>query len=123
MKRSLLLAALALAATATVAAAASLGGVGGGAVGAGDAPVAACDDGFTVSYTTVGGNVTAVIVGGIAAACAGGSLRLTVRDAGGAGIATGGPQTLAADASTTVSVSPQPLAEGPAAVDISIVGP
>ena len=123
MKRSLLLAALALAATATVAAAASLGGVGGGAVGAGDATVAACDNGFTVSYTTVGGNVTAVTVGDIAAACAGGSLRVTVTDAGGSSIAAGGPQTLTADDSTTVSVSPQPLAEDAAAVDISIVGP
>lgn len=123
MKRALLLAVLALAATATVAAASSLGGVGGGAVGAGDAPIAACDNGFTVSYTTVGGNVTAVTVGDIAAACAGGSLRLTVKDAGGASIAAGGPQTLAAAASTTVSVSPHPLAETATAVDISIVGP
>ena len=123
MKRALLLAALVLAATATVAAASSLGGVGGGAVGAGDAQIAACDDGFTVSYTTEGGTITAVTVGDIAAACTGGSLRLAVTDAGGASIAAGGPQTLAATAEAAVTVSPQPLAEDAAAVSISIVGP
>ncbi|HXH88184.1 MAG TPA: hypothetical protein VNI55_06220 [Gaiellaceae bacterium] len=123
MTRSLLLAAVVVATTATVAAAASLGGVAGGAVGSGDAPIAACDTGFTVSYTTLGGNVTAVTVGDIAAACAGGALRVTVTDAGGASIAAGGPQTLGAGASASVSVAPQPPAEDTTGVGISIVGP
>lgn len=122
MKRSLLLAIVAVATTATVATASSLGGVAGGTVGAGDAPIAACDTGFTVSYTTSGGNVTAVTVGDIAAACAGGVLRVTVKNSTGASIAAGGPQTLSG-ASDTISVAPQPAAEDVTGVDISIVGP
>ena len=123
MKRSLLLATVVVVTTATVAAASSLGGVAGDSMGAGDAPIAACDTGFTVSYTTSGGNVTAVTVGDIAAACAGGVLRVTVKNSTGASIAAGGPQTLAAGASATASVAPQPVAEDVTGVDISIVGP
>jgi|SRR5688500_8939692 hypothetical protein len=122
MKRSLL-AILAVAATATIAAAASLGGITDGGLGAGEAQIAACDAGFTVSYTTLGGNVTAVAVGDIASACTGGVLRVTVTDADGASIAAGGPETVGAGTTATVAVSPQPPAESVTGVDISIVGP
>ena len=122
--------ALAVLAVASVAAAASLGGVGSPALSAGDGAIAACDpDGFTVAYTTSAGNVTAVTVGGIAdPGCEGGALSVTVTDAGGVGLAGGGPQTIPVDGdsvdnSLAVSVSPQPLAESPAAVEIAIVGP
>ena len=48
-------------------------------VGGGSASVAKCDpDGFTMNFTTSGGRVTEVLVGGIAPACFGGSLRITL---------------------------------------------
>ena len=60
--------------------AAGLGGLGAGRLGAGGATVPACDtNGFTVTYTTSGGNVTNAIVGGIAdPGCEGGSLSVTL---------------------------------------------
>src|SRR5436309_15314473 len=50
-------------------------------VGGGNTSVVACDtDGLTQSYTTSRGNVTAVVVGGIAdPACEGGTIRATVK--------------------------------------------
>ncbi|MGI9113143.1 MAG: hypothetical protein ACR2GT_13275 [Gaiellaceae bacterium] len=130
MRSAFCSATLAVLALASVAAAASLGGVGSSALGAGDGPIAVCDpDGFTVAYTTSAGNVTAVTVGGIAdPGCEGGALSVTVTDAGGTGIASGGPQTIpidgdAVDDSVAVPVSPQPLAENPSAVEIAIAGP
>jgi hypothetical protein len=121
---------LAVLAVASVAAAASLGGVGSSALSAGDGAIAACDpDGFTVAYTTSAGNVTAVTVSGIAdPGCDGGALSVTVTDAGGVGVAGAGPLTIPVDGdsvdnSLAVSVSPQPLAETPAGVEIAIAGP
>jgi hypothetical protein len=92
-------------------------------VGNGSTPVTACDtDGFTVSYTTSGGNVTSVAVGGIASACNGASLRLTVVDGSRTSVASGGPVAVSGT-SATVSVSPNPPGATPAGVDVSIVGP
>jgi hypothetical protein len=99
-------------------------------VGGGNAAVVACDtNGFTVTFTTTRGNVTAVTVSGIAdPACEGGTLRVTVTDAAGASIASGGPQTVPTDGDTTdnslaVSANPQPAASQVAGYNISIAGP
>ena len=92
-------------------------------MGNGSTPVTACDtDGFTIAYTTSGGNLTLVAVGGIASACNGGSLRVTVVNGSRTSVASGGPVTVSGT-SATVSVSPNPPASTPAGVDVSIVGP
>jgi hypothetical protein len=113
-----------------VASAAALGGISGGQVGAGNAPIAACDSmGFTLAYTTVGGNVTAVTVSGIAdPGCEGADLSLTLTNTGGASIASGGPDAIAPDDDTAensvlLSVSPNPAAEQVSGYHISLVGP
>jgi hypothetical protein len=112
------------------AAASGLGGLSTTKVGSGDAVIARCDtDGFSPSYTTSGGNVASVTVDGIAdPGCEGATLRLSIVNASGASIATGGPQTVPADADTvdnslSVTVSPQPAAATAAGVHISVVGP
>jgi hypothetical protein len=117
-------------ASSAYASAASLGGIAGGGVGAGEAAIPACDTtGITVSYTTSGGNVTAVTVGGLAdPGCEGGALSVTLTNAAGDSIATGGSQTIPtdgdnADNALTVSVSPNPAAENVAGYHVSIVGP
>ena len=113
----------------TYASAASLGGTSTPTVGAGDAAIAACDSAFTIDYTTSGGNATAVTVGDIAdPACDGGELRLTLANASGAEIASGGPTTVPTDGdstpgSVTVAVAPNPAAEQVAAVHVSVAGP
>ena len=110
--------------------AASLGGLSAGQLGAGDAVVSACDsDGFSVSYTTSSGNVTAVNVSGIAdPGCEGGDLSVTLADASGAAVGSGGPQTVAADGDTTdnsmtVTLSPTPAASVVTAVHVVVAGP
>ena len=130
MKSGLVSACVALMLSAGVAAAATFGGVSGSALSAGDGAIVACDpDSLTTLYTTTAGNVTAVTVGGLAdPGCEGASLSLTVIDATGAAIASGGPQTIPTDAGVVdngivVAVSPNPLAEAPAAVKIVIAGP
>jgi hypothetical protein len=130
MKSAPLSASVALLLSAGVAAAATLGGVGGPALSAGNGPIAACDpDTLTTLYTTTAGNVTAVTVGGLAdPGCEGASLSLSVVDSTGASIASAGPATIPADAGTIdntllLSVSPNPLAEVPTAVEIVIAGP
>jgi hypothetical protein len=99
-------------------------------VGAGDMPVAHCDaGGFTHSFTTSRGNVTAVTVGGIAdPACESGVVRVTVTNAAGDSIATAGPQTVAVDGdavdnSATLATSPQPAAWLVAGTHIVVEGP
>jgi hypothetical protein len=116
--------------SASLASAAALGGVSSGRVGAGDAAIAACDaNGFTVSYTTVGGNVTAATVADIAdPGCEGGDLSVTVTNGAGDSIASGGPSSIPTDGDTspnslTLSVSPQPMAEQVAGVHVAVVGP
>ncbi len=116
-------------ASACFASAAALGGISGG-VAAGNAAITACDtNGFTVSYATSGGNVTAVTLGGIAdPGCEGAAVSLALTDAGGSSIASGGPATIPTDGDTadntiTVAVAPNPAAEQASGYHVSIVGP
>ncbi|MGH3006810.1 MAG: hypothetical protein ACRDOS_13125 [Gaiellaceae bacterium] len=116
--------------TAGLASAAALGGISSDHVSAGNAAIAACDgNGFSVSYTTVGGNVTAATVADIADPdCEGGNVSITITDSAGDGIASGGPSSIPTDGDTspnslTVSVSPQPAAEQVAGVHVAVVGP
>jgi hypothetical protein len=116
-------------ASSCLASAAALGGISG-AVGAGDAPVATCDaDGFTLAYTTSGGDVTAVTVSGIAdPGCEGGDLSVTLTNTDGDSIASGGPQAVPVDGDTvessvTVPVAPNPAAEQVSGYHVSLVGP
>ena len=114
---------VAVALPSSLAAAAAIQGASSGPLGSGSTPITACDtDGLTVSYTTSGGNVTTVSVGGIAVACSGGSLRVTVVDSSRTSVASGGPVTVSGT-SESVSVSPNPAGAIPAGVDVSIVGP
>ena len=110
--------------------AASLGGLTARNLGADGAVVAACDtNGFSVSYTTSGANVTAVVVSGIAdPGCEGGLLSLTLANSSGTSVGAGGPQTIPTDAGTvdnsiTVSLSPTPAASVVAAVHVVVTGP
>jgi hypothetical protein len=112
-----------------VASAAALEGISGGPLSAGDMPITACDaTGFTLAYTTVSGDVTAVTVNGIAdPGCEGSEVSVTLTNTSGAGIATGGPQEIVADGDTAedsilVSVTPNPAAEQVGAFHISLVG-
>lgn len=96
---------------------------------AGDASVAACDaNGFSPTYTTVGGNVTTVEVGGIAdPTCEGGSLQVTLIGAGGR-LGEGGPATVPTDGDSTdnsvsIPVSPQPDGELVTGIHVLISGP
>ena len=116
-------------ASSVFASAAALGGMSG-AVIAGDAPITACDtSGFTVAYTTSRGNVTAVMVGDIAdPGCEGDDLSVTLTNAAGDSIASGGPQMIptdgdTADNSMTVPVTPTPAAEQVRGYHVSIVEP
>ena len=91
------------------ASAASLGGITGNSLGADTAVIGGCDlDGVTLAYTntydaTLGRyQTTAVNVTGIAPACAGKTLSLTLKD--GAGVALGSG-TVAAIAGTTALVT------------------
>lgn len=101
--------------------AASLGGISG-TIGAGGASVAACDSDFGTVYTTVSGNVTAVQVTGIAAACAGGALSVRLTNAAGTAIGSGGPVTISG-ASATVSMSTTADGDLVTGIRISIEGP
>lgn len=92
-------------------------------VGAGSAAVLSCDpDGFTAaSFTTSGGNVTAVTVGNIASACQGGQLRVTLVQ-GTNGVATGGPVTVTGS-SHNVPVTGAPGAATVDGLRAVVVGP
>lgn len=117
------------AASACVASAAMLG-VGSAAIGAGDNAIPHCDDnGFTHSFTTSRGNVTAVTVGDISdPACEGGDMQLTLTNAAGDSIATAGPQTAPTDGdglpnSVSLVTSAQPGASQVSGIHISVEGP
>jgi hypothetical protein len=122
VKRLLILCSAVAVGFCSLASAAALQGVTSEPVGSGSAPVSACDADVTVSYTTSGGNLTSVAVGGIAPACDGGSLQVTVVDGSRASVASGGPVTVSGS-TANVSVSPSPAGATPAGVDVSIVGP
>lgn len=129
-RRALL--ALGAAATAAVvpASASSLGELASSPLGAGSASVLACDaDGFTVTYTTSGGQVTHVTVEDVAdPGCEAGTVRVTLVDGSDGAVASGGPATLAADGDTDpnsiqLAVSPQPDATTVQAAHVSVTGP
>jgi hypothetical protein len=123
VKRLLILCSAVAVGFCSLASAAALQGVTSAPVGNGSTPVSACDpNGVTVSYTTTGGNVTSVTVDGIALACGGASLLVTVLDGSRASVASGGPVTVSGS-SASVPVSPNPSGATPAGVDVSIVGP
>jgi hypothetical protein len=110
--------------------AASLGGLTPRKLGADSAVVSACDsDGFSVSYTNSGGNVTSVDVSGIAdPGCEGGLLSVVLANASGTSIGASTPTTVPTDAGTvdntmTVSLSPTPAASAVAAVHVAVTGP
>ncbi len=110
--------------------AATLGGVVAQQLGAGDAAVAACDgNGFTVSYTTSAGNVTAVTLGAIAdPACEGGMLSLVLAGAGGVSVAAAGPTAVptdgdAVDNAMTLAVTPTPAAATVTSIHVVVSGP
>ncbi len=112
-----------------IASAAALGGIAGGVL-AGVADVPRCDDtGVTVTYSTSGGNVTAVTVGGLAdPGCEAAQLSVTLTDGAGARIAGGGPVPIPVDAddvdnTVVVAVDPQPAAEQVSAYHVLIVEP
>lgn len=110
--------------------AATLGGVAARQLGAGAAAVASCDGtGFSVSYTTSAGNVTAVTLGGIAdPACEGGLLSLVLAGAGGASVAAAGPTAVptdgdAVDNAMTLAVTPTPAAATVTSIHVVVSGP
>lgn len=92
--------------------AASLGGLTSDKLGADDAVVAACDtDGVTTAYTnaysttgTAGYKVSAVTVGGIADACDGDTLKVSLTGSGGTSLGEG-TLTVPTGAGTTAAVS------------------
>lgn len=113
-------------AAATAAAAAMLP-LSAGTVGGGAAAVAPCDpDGFTIAYTTSGGNVTAVTVGGVKEpGCAGGRLAVALVSASGAAVGSGTAvvPSGADPGSVGVSISPSPSASAVAGYRVTISGP
>ena len=132
MRRLLVLAGTVAAAgvAAYAAAGAGLSPFASASVAAGNDVIVPCDsDGFSVAYTTSGGNVTSATVGGISDPnCEGGALSLTLTNASGAAIASGGPQAIPADGDTSpnsvvISMSSTPAAELVAGFRIVVTGP
>jgi len=123
-RMALIIAAVGLA-SASFAFASSLGPVASGSIGNSAGSVNPCDvDGFTFTYTTSAGNVTSVLVGGIDAACGGGSLVLTLTDSSGASIGAAGPVAVpAGGGSVSVSPSASPYAGNVAGAQVVITGP
>lgn len=92
-------------------------------VGGGSAVVSQCDsDGFSATaFATTGGKVTSVTVGGIAAACSGGSLRVNLTQ-GTTSVAAGGPVTISGT-SHVVSLSGSPDAWNVDGFRAVVIGP
>jgi hypothetical protein len=98
-----------------LAVAASLGGVTADNLGADSSVVASCDtDGVTTSYTVTYDStdardeVTAIVVGGVAAGCVGQTVTVTLTDSGDAVLDTS--SAAATSPNTTVNVTPTPPA-------------
>src|SRR5206468_9113597 len=124
--RHLLVLILVPSAAAAIHAAAAALGTTGGTLQGGSAAVAACQtNGFTFTHTVAGGNVTAVTVGGIVAACQGGSLTLNLANSSGISIGSGTAAVPAgcSNCSVAVPVSPQPAATSVVADAIAVTGP
>lgn len=113
----------------TIALAATFG-LTSAALGADQVSVSRCDtDGFTITYTLSGSNVTSVTVAGIAdPGCEGGSLKVTLTNGSGASIGSGGPTTVPTDGDTspnsmTISVTPTPAETTVVGIHVSVDGP
>lgn len=127
MRRSLLASVAPIAILASVGmAAASAMPLSAPPLGAGTAVVNACDtDGFSLRHTVdTSGRLTVVTVGSMAAACAGGTLRLTVTS----GTTSVGAGTVSLPSSgftgsATVTLSPQPPSSAVTAVHLVVEGP
>ena len=95
-------------------------------LGAGTAPVSACDgDGFTYQYAVnTSGNITSVTVSGIASACAGGTLRLTLTN-GTASVGSGSSAlpSVGFAGSAAVTLSPAPASSQVTAAYAAVEGP
>jgi hypothetical protein len=106
-------------------------GLGPESLAVGRSSIARCDsNGFTVAYTTVGGNVTAANVGGVAdPGCEGGQLQITLIGGGGGVLGTSSSVTVPTDGDTvenSVGVSfssPQPDGELVSEVHVAVTGP
>jgi hypothetical protein len=108
--------------------AASLGGVTGGALGADSAAVASCDtDGVTTTYATsydaAAGEyvVTSVTVGGIANACDGRGIGVTMTDVSGTAVGSGSSTVPVNAGATSVSVTLSPSASAEQAENVHVV--
>jgi hypothetical protein len=126
MNRAIVLILAATAASAVFAAAAGLT-LASARLGAGGTAVSTCDsDGFTFQNTLdLSGAVTSVTVSGINAACAGGSLNLTLANFSGASIGSGSASLPASGftGSVTVSISPQPQPNQVSRYVATVTGP
>ncbi len=128
MKRYLVAAiAATIAFGAFLAMAATLGGISADNLGADSTVIASCDtDGvsttFTVAYdaTDARDEVTAVVVGGVDAACAGQNLTVTLTD--GSDVSLDGTTVVAAAGANTVATTTPPAAEAVVNVHIVITG-
>lgn len=121
----LLLGLLLLAALTVNAAATALGGASANGVAAGGTSVAVCDsDGFTVTHVLSGSRVDKVTVGDIDAACAGGSLTVTLTQDDDSSFSTGGPDIVpGGGGSVTVDVGPNKQQADINEHHLRIVGP
>jgi len=124
--RHLLVLILVSSVAAVIYAAAATLGTTGTTLQSGNGAVAACQsNGFTFTHTVVGGNVTAVTVGGISAACQGGGLTLNLANSSGTSLGAGtvAVPTGCSNCSVTVPVSPQPVATSVVADALAVTGP
>jgi len=110
-----------------VASAASLGGLTSTDLGASDSVVASCDtDGIAVAYTTAYDatdaryEVTNVNLSGVAAACAGQDIKVTLADSTDASIGTA--NALSSGATQSLTVAAAPGAEAVANISVVISG-
>jgi hypothetical protein len=106
--------------------AASLGGITSAKLGADDAVVASCDtDGVTTSYTSAWDatdkryETTSVVVGGVAAACVGQTMKVTLVDSTGASLGEGTASVTAAG-NVTVNPSAAPSSKVVVGVHVTI---
>lgn len=128
MKRYLIAAlVVGVAVTGSLAMAATLGGISTDNLGADNTVIASCDiDGVTTTYTVAydpvdaRDEVTAVVVGGVAAGCAGETITVTLTNAANAVLDTA--SVVAVTGSNTVSTTTPPSAELVANVHIVITG-
>jgi hypothetical protein len=91
-------------------------------LGAANTAVAKCDtDGVTVLQVLTANNVTSVTIGGIASACAGGTLSVTVNN--GTTNSTGSAAVPGGGGSMTVALAAGVAMKDSDQIDVSITGP